>query len=178
MPWPKGTPHSEEMKAKRLASFMLNGKKLKKPVATDKSGTLLWRCTTCKDTLSAASFYANKRRANGLTSQCKKCHCATTIRTRDKDNSCDANRAYMRRARARDPEKFRVRDRQRKPADPIKTAARAQLNAAVRNGNVKRPSICPRCERTARVTGHHEDYSKPLNVEWLCYECHGLEHRQ
>ena len=25
--------------------------------------------------------------------------------------------------------------------------------------------------------GHHEDYSQPLEVVWLCAPCHGLRHR-
>ena len=28
----------------------------------------------------------------------------------------------------------------------------------------------------AWVTGHHDDYSEPLTVRWLCYSCHRLHH--
>lgn len=35
-----------------------------------------------------------------------------------------------------------------------------------------------RCGTDKNVHGHHHDYSKPLDVEWLCSTCHGIEHRK
>jgi len=47
------------------------------------------------------------------------------------------------------------------------------LNAAVKSGKVIKPTICSKCGKLRKVTAHHDDYSKPLQVKWLCYECHG-----
>ena len=33
------------------------------------------------------------------------------------------------------------------------------------------------CEDARKLHGHHSDYSKPLEVEWLCASCHGKKHR-
>ncbi len=58
--------------------------------------------------------------------------------------------------------------------------ARGKVHAAIKKGILTRPSSCSKCGspdkklrdgRTA-IQAHHEDYSKPLDVEWLCVRCH------
>jgi hypothetical protein len=52
-----------------------------------------------------------------------------------------------------------------------------EYNAAVRHG-ILVPQPCERCGSSARVHGHHEDYSQPLAVNWLCYLCHARRHAE
>jgi len=47
---------------------------------------------------------------------------------------------------------------------------------AVKNGVLIRPSCCDRCRKECKPDGHHKDYSKPLDVDWLCRSCHKLWH--
>lgn len=55
--------------------------------------------------------------------------------------------------------------------------ARAILNEAVRHGRVIPPSTCDRCGLEAElIQAHHRDYKRPLDVEWLCSNCHSAEH--
>jgi hypothetical protein len=136
------------------------------------------RCSKCGSIKPESEFYKDERTPDGLKCQCKKCHCQTSIKTRDEDKKRDANKRYMRRAVAGNPDKFRAQWKNRKKPDVEKKAARAALNAAVRAGRIVRPDICPLCGAEARITAHHSDYSKPLDVEWLCYECHGRRHRR
>jgi hypothetical protein len=64
--------------------------------------------------------------------------------------------------------------------------ARAALEDGVRRGAVIRPETCERCGDAPRprrdggssIHGHHADYGKPLDVEWLCNECHRRKHRE
>lgn len=49
-----------------------------------------------------------------------------------------------------------------------------------KEGGLKRPEFCERCgvEDTSErhpetfLMAHHEDYTKPLEVHWLCQVCH------
>ncbi len=54
------------------------------------------------------------------------------------------------------------------------------VRKAVLDGTIQKPDCCSRCDRTdQRICGHHPDYSKPLEVEWLCSSCHvKLHHKQ
>ncbi len=50
------------------------------------------------------------------------------------------------------------------------------LSRAVDAGLIKRPEVCPVCDRRALVIGHHDDYNKPLDVKWMCDSCHTRYH--
>ncbi len=57
-----------------------------------------------------------------------------------------------------------------------KYKARVALYNAIYLGNVERKP-CEVCGSN-KVHGHHEDYSKPLDVKWLCVEHHTDRHRE
>ncbi len=71
-------------------------------------------------------------------------------------------------------------------ADQIRHNARKQVSLAVREGILIRPDHCPRCGepeqrfRNGRtnIEGHYHDYSKPLDVEWMCRACHRNEQKE
>lgn len=92
-------------------------------------------------------------------------------------------RKRYRRLRATDPdwnEKERERNRLRRPkAVTTRAKNRARLRAyrAVQAGKIQRRVMCQGCRRKKKLTMHHKDYDKPLEVIWLCWECHGHRHR-
>ena len=57
-----------------------------------------------------------------------------------------------------------------------KNRARAQVKMQVRRGTMTR-GVC-RDRGAQKTEGHHEDYSKPLEVVWLCLKCHREVHRK
>lgn len=85
-----------------------------------------------------------------------------------------ANRKYFRtekgkRVKAKSQRKNYLRD-------PARRRAVSKLCYEVRMGRVIRPRACERCGVTCKPHGHHSDYSRPLDVEWLCKSCHDAEH--
>lgn len=62
------------------------------------------------------------------------------------------------------------------PEQKEKAKARELLKYAVKTGKVKK---LPCCECGAsQVEAHHADYSKPLDVVWLCPKHHRYAHRK
>lgn len=60
---------------------------------------------------------------------------------------------------------------------PEKAKAHNAVATAVRWGRLKPPDCCEVCKLASKVHGHHEDYSRPLEVIWVCPDCHkGLHH--
>lgn len=57
---------------------------------------------------------------------------------------------------------------------PERCAARRAVGNAIRKGQLVREP-CKYCGDLPTV-GHHPDYSKPLDVVWLCRPCHRAEH--
>ena len=49
-------------------------------------------------------------------------------------------------------------------------------NKALRDGQLVRSDFCDMCKMVAKdgksMHGHHNDYNKPLEVDWLCVACH------
>ena len=54
------------------------------------------------------------------------------------------------------------------------------VKRAIERGDLIRPTLCHKCGDNAgvasdgrsKIHAHHHDYSKPLDVEWLCAKCH------
>ena len=55
---------------------------------------------------------------------------------------------------------------------PDKAKAHNLVHYAVKSGTLIRASHCSKCGQPTFTEGHHEDYSKPLEVQWLCKSCH------
>lgn len=58
-----------------------------------------------------------------------------------------------------------------------------QVHSALCNGTLVKPDHCSECGwkvqgRKRRLVAHHPDYSKPLDVVWLCRPCHDAEHKR
>ena len=57
-----------------------------------------------------------------------------------------------------------------------KARASQQIRDHIRRGTMTRPENCEICLKKCKPEGHHKDYSKPLDVQWLCRTCHLHQH--
>jgi twinkle protein len=59
----------------------------------------------------------------------------------------------------------------------VRKRARRAVQSALERGELVKPEACEGCGAPGPVEAHHEDYSKPLDVRWLCPGCHGAADR-
>lgn len=65
--------------------------------------------------------------------------------------------------------------RKHRETHPTEARARSLFARAVRSGKIKRQP-CSECGEP-KAHGHHDDYSKPLEVRWLCRKHHVAHHK-
>ncbi|KKL25847.1 hypothetical protein LCGC14_2401170 [marine sediment metagenome] len=135
-------------------------------------------CRKCKVEHGRDNFYPNPGCRDGLGSYCRQCHNAlnTDWKRRNKER---INRQRREKYKPLPPEKAMVLYHIQMKRYPEKVNARHALQWAVRNGSVKKPTRCQSCTLVVPrrgLHGHHADYSKPLDVKWLCPPCHAEEH--
>ena len=109
---------------------------------------------------------------------CRKCKNREYMRNWYRSKTFEQRKAMregrdMALARQRDSERYH---RQRKHDDEYlaQKAAVLKVSRAVRAGRLRRQP-CEACGSTD-VQAHHDDYSRPLDVRWLCTKHHASEH--
>lgn len=129
-------------------------------------------CFKCDEVKPLGEFYKHSQMADGHLNKCKDCTCID-VRQHRLDNP-EKVRAYD-NARSKLPHRKALRDRinDRFPAE--KKRAHTAVARALRKGGMERRP-CAFCGTTEPVEAHHHDYSKPLDVTWLCIACHRRFH--
>lgn len=118
------------------------------------------QCSACEIVKPVSEFYRQADRADSLRGDCKKCHVAETKRNRQIDNQKWLRKLGI--AREKDPRKHKA----------------VQLTTnRLKRGEIVRPGNCSKCHKECKPEGHHADYNKPLEIEWLCSVCHGEWHQ-
>lgn len=54
----------------------------------------------------------------------------------------------------------------------VARSAQSLVAYHVKAGNIIKPSQCEECGSDGRIEAAHFDYSRPLDVRWLCVPCH------
>lgn len=130
-------------------------------------------CTTCKISKPKSEFGNHAISNDGLRYSCKPCSSSDNKAyheaNREKRNAAQAAWNLVHR------EEINANQRARRRMFPERMAAYKSARRAIKNGKlIKLP--CEACGTEESVHGHHENYSKPLEVTWLCIKHHGERH--
>ena len=123
-------------------------------------------CIECERARVRAYYEVNRERVQ------------TTNRSYRKANLEQVRALDRRIARERNGSLERVAQRAAWIArNPEKARAQAILHKAVERKKILKPTTCSKCGAEGRIEAHHPDYSKPLEVIWLCRIHHVEAHR-
>ena len=145
---------------------------------SDRTELIMKTCKNCGLPKSPSDFYVNKTMADGLESDCKECR---KQKNRSYYYASLEQRHRYEKIRGTRPDRraqlLEKTKRQRSRVDyKHKVQARSATQAAIKRGELVRKP-CEICGDPL-VEAHHRDYSKPLNVQWLCLIHHREAHGQ
>jgi hypothetical protein len=132
------------------------------------------KCFRCHAVKPLVEFYRHTQMADGHLNKCKECT-KTDVRVH--------YRRDLEWSRAKERMRFHAPDRKAwikenqpkaRKRNPQKYRARSAVARAIRSGSLVRQS-CEVCGN-AKSEAHHPDYSRPLDVKWLCRKHHRIEH--
>src|ERR1700761_1345567 len=121
-------------------------------------------CSKCGQPKPLTEFHRDRQAKDGRTNTCKDC---ANARKREWSQANPKRRREVKRL-------SNERNRERH-------LARRALQKAVQRGTVVKPPYCETCGKhvpARELHGHHWDYSKRYDVEWLCRDCHTSVHRE
>lgn len=121
--------------------------------------------------------------------ECHKCKRADYMREWWHSKSAEHRRRLI---DGRDPESVREHNRRKQqrrriagtPEQQRAIYARNKVKWALQSGELERPALCEDCGGTGRpykdgratIHAHHDSYDEPLEVRWLCRDCHEALH--
>ena len=128
------------------------------------------KCFKCGSIKPIYEFYAHKEMVSGRLNKCKECA------KKDVQLNYKKNREYYARHdehRNQDPTRkayLNESSKRYKKRNPIIHKANYITGKAVKIGRLIK-ECCETCG-DIKTEAHHEDYSKPLDVNWLCRKHH------
>ena len=145
-------------------------------------------CNTCGKKKTESEFYKRAASKDGLASKCKECqkeydkeraNAPHRVKAREDYAKTDRGIKARERARARwannNREKIYESTKLYREKNPKKCRAHGKVAYELKMGNLT-PKPCEVCG-AEKAVAHHDDYSKPLDVRWLCQAHHKQWHR-
>lgn len=144
-------------------------------------------CNVCVISKDDTEFYRDASKKDGRSGTCKQCANARTNnwihdnRERLNKNHSDYQKVHPEKKRISNkvwikahPDRVKERDNSYRGKYPEKFHARQAVKYAIKVGKlIKQP--CEVCG-DKKSQAHHDDYSKQLDVRWLCVKHHSEIH--
>jgi len=152
------------------------------------------KCTRCHKIKSLNNFNKRKGSKDGHRSDCQTCQrrinleyyyknhakCKLVSR-RYNENNKDKKKKFRDSYKKKFPEKVKaimsIATKKWADKNPEKRKAYSEVYCAMKCGKIIKES-CSKCGGNNDVMAHHEDYTKPLEILWLCRLCHIVEHKR
>ena len=147
-------------------------------------------CRICSQEKPLTEFYKKSDMRDGHLSLCKKCHKERSVswqkENKERVNENSRKRAKTEEVKARRKKQYTSeqgrknareavkRYRQKKPMVDV---AHRFIRLAIAKGLIKRETSCSECASAETIEAHHDDYTKPDVIRWLCKSCHETWHR-
>lgn len=146
-------------------------------------------CFKCNMSKPIDEFYKHKKTADGYLNKCKDCTRFDVNKHRkeniEKVRAYDRNR-LNKAERAKQSHEYHktekgksvrfIATRNYRNSNPERYRANTAVSNAIRDGRLIRPNECSCCGVRCKPHGHHNNYSKPLDVVWYCNKCHNQYH--
>jgi len=141
------------------------------------------RCFKCNMVKPLDEFYRHPKMGDGHLGKCKDCSKKYIKDYTKEKQSTDLEWTLKERERMRlKAQRVRKEGRQSKKKketlilwqarNPEKKKAHTMVHNAIRDGKlIPQPCFCGE-----KAQAHHDDYSKPLDVRWLCVKHHNEHH--
>lgn len=154
------------------------------------------KCIHCGEEKTLEMFYRHPQMLDGYLNKCKECTKKENKENRnmkieyyrqyDRERGCTekrkkARKEYEIKMKTFNPDLFQKRkniaNQKWRNKHKDRTKAERLLDYAVKYGKLIKPEKCIKCGlKTENLQAHHFDYTKPLEVWWLCSSCHAQEH--
>ena len=148
-------------------------------------GQAMKPCAKCRRPLDASQFHRREASTDGLQSVCKGCQhqyaanhkarkreISTACRWRNIEHRREYEKQWNRSWREANPDASVAQTQRYKMRNPGKESAHREVEKALTSGVLVKPKYCEWCERNRKLDATHGDYTKPLDVTWLCRPCH------
>jgi len=152
------------------------------------------KCFKCGRVMPIDNFYRHQQMADGQLNKCKECSKKDVLENRAKRidyyKEFDRKRADLpKRVKARKEYAKKMKDdpvfkasvytstKKYRENNPEKYKAHSKVNNSSGDKKIEKPELCSVCGKKKNLEGHHYDYSKPLDVVWVCHTCHIKIHK-